>query len=80
MKSQFKFPLTETCIVVWYRNGIKHETNILTPATDRGLRDTMIRHKVGFSEIRCVKADPNGVLQSVQEINPAALRLAMMAC
>ena len=45
------------CVVVWYRDGKKNETLIETPRSNNDLRNTMLMsHRVGFSEIRCVKS------------------------
>jgi len=56
MKTNFTLPKSTSCIVVWYRNGKKNETLIPTPATNDGLRNVMLQHKVGYSEIRAVKS------------------------
>jgi hypothetical protein len=37
----------------------------------------MLGQRVGYSEIRAVKADPNGALKSVAVINTAALAFSM---
>ena len=56
MKTNFKLPTTKMCIVVWYRNGEKHEQLINTPANNDCLVDTMLmKYHVGYSEIRAVK-------------------------
>lgn len=45
------------CVVVWYRNNKKNETLIPTPVNNEQLRQTMLtQHKVGYSELRTVKA------------------------
>lgn len=75
----FKLPSTATCIVLWHRDDRFHETMIATPKTHMGLRDAAIKQGIGYSEIRAVKADPQGLLQSVADINPAALRYSMTA-
>ena len=54
MKTHFKLPTTKMCIVVWYRDGVKHEQLINTPANNDRLVDTMLKYKVGYSEIRAV--------------------------
>lgn len=56
MKTNFTLPQSASCIVVWYRNGKKNETLIPTPANNDNLRNVMLTHKVGYSEIRAVKA------------------------
>lgn len=76
----FALPQTATCIVVWYRNGARHETKINTPSTSLGLAAAMLAHRVGFSEIRAVKADPNGRLKDTSGINVMGLAHQMMAC
>lgn len=56
MKTHFKLPITKMCIVVWYRNNVKHEQLIAIPANNDRLVNTMLMdHKVGYSEIRAVK-------------------------
>jgi len=63
-KPNFVLPQTKTCVVVWYRNNIKCETYIDTPRTNSALFDLMlIRHHVGWSEIRALKSvDPRTLL------------------
>ena len=57
MKPKFTLPETKMCVVVWYRNGFKNETLIDTPHTSNSLIDLMLmKHHVGYSEIRAVKA------------------------
>jgi hypothetical protein len=57
IKPNFILPQTKLCTVVWYRNGVKNETLIETPRSNNDLRNTMLMsHRVGFSEIRCVKS------------------------
>ena len=53
MKTHFKLPTTKMCIVVWYRDGEKHEQLMNTPANNDRLVESMLKHKVGYSEIRC---------------------------
>ena len=64
MKTNFKLPTTKMCIVLWYRDGVKHETLIDTPINNTTLTDTMLmKHHVGFSEIRAVlSVDPKHLL------------------
>lgn len=56
------------CVVVWYRGGKKSETLIPTPANNDNLRNTMLtQHKVGFSELRTIKAvDGNAIARQMQ--------------
>jgi hypothetical protein len=57
MKTNFKLPTTKMCIVVWYRDDVKHEQLIDTPANNDRLVDTMLmKYHVGYSEIRAVKS------------------------
>jgi len=57
MKTNFALPTTKFCVVIWYRNGEKHETLMETPFNNTALTDTMLmKHHVGFSEIRAVKS------------------------
>ncbi len=66
--TNFQLPKTASCIVVWYRNGVKNETLITTPETNSGLVNTMfMTYRVGPSEIRAVKG-----------VNPKDLASAMM--
>ena len=55
MKVQFQLPQTKLCVVVWYRNGVKSETLIDTPANTDHLQRVMLGHRVGLSEIRAIK-------------------------
>jgi hypothetical protein len=66
-KSKFNLPKTPSCVVVWYRNGNKNETLIPTPASNTDLVHTMLMsHRVGFSEIRAVKAVETDLVVSLQ--------------
>ena len=69
MKTQFVFPNTSTAIVVWYRDGVKHETKIVTPHNTTQLQTVMLSHRVGYSEIRSIKADPDGQLVNTGSLN-----------
>ena len=56
-KPTFQLPKTKLSVVIWFRNGKMNEQLITTPATSGSLLDTMLmKHRVGFSEIRAVKA------------------------
>ena len=55
--NQFKLPTTKTCIVVWFRNGVRFQKLIQTPGNNNRLKDVMFaEEKVGMSEIRTVKS------------------------
>ena len=57
MKLNFRLPNTKLCVIVWFRSPEKKgEIMMPTPANNEDLRNKMLRHKVGFSEIRCVKS------------------------
>ena len=57
MKPKFTLPKTKLSTVVWHRNGARNETLIDTPRSSDALLDLMLmRHHVGFGEIRVVKA------------------------
>ncbi len=56
MKVNFNLPNTKLCIVVWYRNGVKSEILIDTPANTDRLQQVMLGHRVGLSEIRAIKS------------------------
>ena len=57
IKPNFILPKTKMCVVVSYRNDQKNETLIETPKSNNDLRNTMLmKHRVGFSEIRAVKS------------------------
>ena len=57
MKTKFDLPETKMCVVMWYRNGVRGEQLIETPYSNSQLYNTMLMcHKVGYSEIRAVKA------------------------
>jgi hypothetical protein len=76
--NKFSFPNTINCIVVWYRNNVKHETTIPTPRSNSALQMAMLANKVGMSEIRAIKADNSSQLTSLASINPANLAAAMI--
>jgi hypothetical protein len=51
------------CVVVWYRDDVKHEQLIDTPANNDRLVEVMLSYKVGYSEIRAVKSvESNGLI------------------
>ena len=54
-KPSFQLPTTTLCTVVWYRDGHRHEQLITTPKSNNDLRNEMLKHRVGFSEIRAIK-------------------------
>lgn len=57
MKTNFALPTTKFSTVVWYRDGKSHEVLMPTPRSNDALRDLMLlKHHVGFSEIKAVKA------------------------
>ena len=65
MKTNFVLPTTKLCTVIWYRDGVKHETLIDTPANNEYLVYVMLtQHHVGFSEIRAViSVDPRQLIK-----------------
>ena len=68
MKPTFNIPSTSMVIVVWYRDGVRHEQLISTPKSNNDLFNTMLMsHKVGYSEIRAVKAV---VADELVNVNP----------
>jgi len=77
MKTKFKLPNTKRCIVLWYRNGKPQTTTITTPVNCEGLQTEMLRHKVGYSEIRAVMMDTTSELRDVSTVNGAALAHSM---
>ena len=79
MKTKFRFPNTRYCFVLWYRNGKATETRIQTPANATVLQSEMLKHKVGVSEIRAVKSDPDSGIRDVGELNAGAIARAMSA-
>ena len=58
------------CIVVWYRDNQRNETLIATPATNAMLYNNMLmKHRVGASEIRAVKAvEANDLAHSMMRV------------
>ena len=57
MKPTFNIPNSSMVVVVWYRDGIRHEQLIPTPKSNNDLFNTMLMdYRVGFSEIRAIKA------------------------
>ena len=64
-KTKFRLPNTKRCIVVWYRNGKPNQTTITTPVNCDMLQTEMLKHKVGYSEIRTVLMDPASALREV---------------
>ena len=55
MKINFVLPPTKLSVVVWYRDGVKNEQLIDTPATAEQLQRVMLGYRVGLSEIRAIK-------------------------
>ena len=56
-KPIFKLPESKMCVVIWYRNGEKHEQLMDTPGSSNALIDLMLmKHHVGWSEIRAVQS------------------------
>jgi hypothetical protein len=69
-KTNFVLPNTKMCVVVWYRDGKKMEDILIeTPKSNNDLRNTMLmNHRVGFSEIRALKAvDTNDLEKSISQ-------------
>jgi hypothetical protein len=66
LQYEFKLPDTKMCLVVWYRNGKRHEQLINTPQTCKGLQQIMFaRYQVGYSEIRAIESvDPTQLLRN----------------
>jgi hypothetical protein len=45
------------CVVIWVRDGKRHEQLMDTPGTSAALLDLMLmKHHVGFGEIRAVQS------------------------
>lgn len=76
-KTKFQLPNTKRCIVLWYRNGKPNQTTITTPNNCEGLQTEMLRHKVGYSEIRAVMMDTTSELRTVTGVNGLALANSM---
>ena len=68
MKPTFNIPKSSMVVVVWYRDGIRRETLIQTPKSNNDLFNTMLMtYRVGYSEIRAVKAV---VADELVRVNP----------
>ena len=56
-KPNFVLPQTKLCTVLWKRNGVMNKELIDTPRSNSELFNTMLmKHRVGFSEIRGVQS------------------------
>jgi hypothetical protein len=77
MKIKFLIPQSANVIVRWARAGLFTDTLIPRPANNEMLRLTMLQnHKVGHSEIRCVKADRNTMAPQSADLNSLSHRWA----
>lgn len=66
MKIKFRLPNTRLCVVLWYDNNQPHEVLIDTPANNEMLQLEMLKHKVGWTQIRAVKAvETSGLLRQL---------------
>jgi hypothetical protein len=69
MKVNFKLPNTRFCVVIHIRGNQKQETLLETPRNNEALRNRMLERKVGYGEIRAVKAvDPEGLVKSMTRV------------
>ncbi len=63
MKVNFSLPNTKLCIVLTIRGNERKEHLIDTPPSNDALRQRMLEKKIGFSEIKAVKAvEPAGLV------------------
>lgn len=62
----FKLPETESCVVVWERNGERHRQLIKTPSSCFVLQQLMLAlYHVGYSEIKYIESvDPKALIQN----------------
>jgi len=66
MKPNFTLPKTKFSNVVWYRNGNRNEVLLDTPRSNADLFYTMlVKHRVGFSEIRAVVPVEPATLETI---------------
>lgn len=66
MKINFRLPNTKFSVVIWHRGGKLNKVIMPTPPNNEALRSEMLRHKVGYSEIRAVQSvDPNTLAGSM---------------
>lgn len=85
MKAFFKLPNTQFCFVVWYRPNKgttvprkRKEIRLATPANNDMLQSELLKHRVGLSEVRAVKADLASPLKEIAvSVNPIGLASAM---
>jgi hypothetical protein len=63
---EFKLPETESCVVVWERNGKRSRQLIKTPSTCKGLQQIMLAiYHVGYSEIKYIESvDPKALINA----------------
>lgn len=54
---------------MWYRNNKPNEIVITTPANEDALQLEMLKHRVGYSEIRTIKADNTSGLRDIGMVN-----------
>lgn len=72
IKIKFRIPESAKVIVRWFRNNKFTDTKIPRPANNEMLRLEMLRRKVGFSEIRAVKADRETGTPSTSDLRSLA--------
>lgn len=84
MNINFKFPNTTFCLVVWYRpkkgtaKPVKRkEIRMATPPNPTAFQMELLKHKVGVSEVRAVKADLSSPVKDVSGLNPFTIQNAM---
>lgn len=79
MKVNFNIPNTLKVIVRWFRNGRFTDTKIKRPANNELLRLEMLSRGVGYSEIRCVKADRETGAPDQNDLRSLAYRFRKVA-
>jgi len=84
MNINFKFPNTTFCLIVWYRpkkgttKPVKRkEIRMATPPNPTAFQMELLKHKVGVSEVRAVKADLDSPLKDTGGLNPYGLQQSM---
>ena len=69
MKVNFRLPNTRFCVVIHIRDNQRQETLLTTPRDNEALRNEMLKRKVGYGEIRAVKAvDATDLAKSMSRV------------
>jgi hypothetical protein len=81
MKVNFSLPNTRLCIVLTVRDNKPTEHLIDTPRDNDALRQRMLERKIGYSEIRAVKAvDAGSLVMQMSRVWGLTLSGSLVIC